>query len=1058
MKRRIIAAIITLTTVVGSIPNIASADTLIYAEDNFNDINEPREFLRKWSGLPVTTSVVADKNNGKAMRIATTETIGAVNAIYNLSSAIDSGVVKVSYSIKPGNDASTFAKITDRDGKSYAISFFSSDKKLCMGRFSSSDTYAVYADSYNNDEWYDIESIIDIDNQKAKTIITDSRGNIYKSLNNDFTYCSASKDENPTDISSFSFSIWSSVAAMSDIDDFRIEKVDFDMNLLTHNTGHIFGKDENTVIYAKLKNTTDCEKNINLLWTVKDEAGNTVKSGENKVSILGNSELEFPVSLSNIKFGIYTFEANASVDGITCSDSVDFSKILSSDNGEQNPNFGFSTHITRVKSPKEETEIMKKIGIAGVRDDFMSWNSAEKEVGIYNISQTGEESLDALENSNFENINMLGYGNVLRVNQVDNNGNIAEPSQIRAPRTDDEISAFGDYCAYMAGQSGKAFSSYEIWNEWDGSFNIDGLDAVQYTKILKEGYTRVKQVQPDAEVVGISGMEKNSNIKTVLENGGYDYFDAYSLHPYDRASYFPNGDWLASLRDKKNIVRNYEISNGLSTRKPLYLTEIGWSTALDYQVKPTNHRVVDEKTQAELMVRLAAFNEAYDLADKIYIYGFQNVGDSTNNEEDQFGVINSYKSHKGSFTAKPALVAISAMNKLMNGGITASEWESIENTEKKEKYINTAYGSKQITAYTECAYVFDRGASDDGIGNNLAVLWSDDGKDFILDLGTDTVDMYDIYGNKTQLRGAEGVYCIDVEDEIVYLVGDFTKFEETTDISCTIDTVSYDADKNIVTVSGTANGARSVPVSMYKGDRLVQTEICTVKNGRFSKIISPKEDGEYTICPGYLLENAVSTKSISVVRNVICESSLEQGIVVACENNIVTVSGSVRDFKEGEEVAVMVVPKNCSEFTMENIKFLDQLSLDEFGQFSSVFDIPQGLYSMDIYVNIASSEKISGSYSTNLYKAATLDVSEANDKITALTKLINSTSEGKSACIIIAQYDKNNKLISTASKTEILPADMTFARNCTFTTDKDANTAYIRAFVWTSFEEMIPLI
>ncbi|MFH0965735.1 MAG: hypothetical protein V2A58_17190, partial [Planctomycetota bacterium] len=69
---------------------------------------------------------------------------------------------------------------------------------------------------------------------------------------------------------------------------------------------------------------------------------------------------------------------------------------------------------------------------------------------------------------------------------------------------------------------------WEIWNE------PSGLAPAEYMKLLKEGYTVIKEEDPDAFVVGGGGLHSYAApyVETLFSLGALDFMDAYSFHGY----------------------------------------------------------------------------------------------------------------------------------------------------------------------------------------------------------------------------------------------------------------------------------------------------------------------------------------------------------------------------------------------------------------------------------------------------------------------------------------------------------------------------------------------
>lgn len=82
---------------------------------------------------------------------------------------------------------------------------------------------------------------------------------------------------------------------------------------------------------------------------------------------------------------------------------------------------------------------------------------------------------------------------------------------------------------------------YEVWNEWNGGLGHGGVgqSPVPYTDLLKRTYVAVKNADPDAIVIGgVTASVHLSWSAVVFDNGGGNFMDAYSVHPY---IYFPLG-------------------------------------------------------------------------------------------------------------------------------------------------------------------------------------------------------------------------------------------------------------------------------------------------------------------------------------------------------------------------------------------------------------------------------------------------------------------------------------------------------------------------------------
>lgn len=118
-----------------------------------------------------------------------------------------------------------------------------------------------------------------------------------------------------------------------------------------------------------------------------------------------------------------------------------------------------------------------------------------------------------------------------------------EPAWARKGATKGPIANYkdyGDFVAALASRYKGRIRAYEIWNEpnlgreWGGQ-----ADAVEYVKMLKEAYQRIKQVDPNAMVVS-AGLSPTTSwgenvpdeefLKRMYVAGAKPYFDVLGAH------------------------------------------------------------------------------------------------------------------------------------------------------------------------------------------------------------------------------------------------------------------------------------------------------------------------------------------------------------------------------------------------------------------------------------------------------------------------------------------------------------------------------------------------
>ena len=149
---------------------------------------------------------------------------------------------------------------------------------------------------------------------------------------------------------------------------------------------------------------------------------------------------------------------------------------------------------------------------------------------------------------------------------------------------------------------------------------------------------------------------------------------------------------------------------------------------------------------------------AQNKTDSIYWYCLENTMERGDRDYTEYDIEGNYglvgnKYDVVPYAAKPSYLAACAYNKIVGGGTYVS-------TVSKD-------GAK--------AYRFKKN------GRDAAVLWSEETEQNIcLDLGVNSVSVYDKYGNKLgDLKSDNGKFSFNAEFEPMYITGNFSKFESS---------------------------------------------------------------------------------------------------------------------------------------------------------------------------------------------------------------------------------------------------------------------------------------
>jgi hypothetical protein len=185
--------------------------------------------------------------------------------------------------------------------------------------------------------------------------------------------------------------------------------------------------------------------------------------------------------------------------------------------------------------------------LAGVKDlnvdmvrDFIAWSDVEIQKGVYDFTSS-DEKFNNLTSHGIEQLFIIYYSNCLYSNMPSNSG---YDCWLYVPRNAARFEifkkAFGNYTYEVVKHYKGKVKYFELWNEpnifWEPHIN-DELQATQYIALMKEGYTRAKEANPDAVILsaGIDTADMDlvkRYIEDYYKQGAKDYFDILAIHPY----------------------------------------------------------------------------------------------------------------------------------------------------------------------------------------------------------------------------------------------------------------------------------------------------------------------------------------------------------------------------------------------------------------------------------------------------------------------------------------------------------------------------------------------
>jgi hypothetical protein len=176
----------------------------------------------------------------------------------------------------------------------------------------------------------------------------------------------------------------------------------------------------------------------------------------------------------------------------------------------------------------------------------------------------------------------------------------------KPPADDAERVRYANYVYQMVSRYKDTFTVWEIWNEPNIPTFWPEPNVRDYTLMLIEAYKAAKKADPTCTILAASTSGPDLDfIKGIRANGGWDYCDGISIHPYSMfggplqqrldTTLRMHQEYIASLgargsaepdsefkvQGSKFKVQSSEFKNGKPgtlNSKPLWITEMGWTS------------------------------------------------------------------------------------------------------------------------------------------------------------------------------------------------------------------------------------------------------------------------------------------------------------------------------------------------------------------------------------------------------------------------------------------------------------------------------------------------
>ncbi|MFI5379232.1 MAG: beta-galactosidase [Tepidisphaerales bacterium] len=392
---------------------------------------------------------------------------------------------------------------------------------------------------------------------------------------------------------------------------------------------------EKPAFRAELRSLLSAPAEAALTWTILDWQRNELGKGSRKLELPPAGKalaVDIPSDgvPAGLKFVETRFELTAPGQQVAPVHAYWVAPMPAREDAKLQPEspFGMGVYLGRYGKQDME-EVARKARDAGVkwsREDF-AWSRIEPQPGKFTWDYY-DGLLDCANRNGITVYAIVGYW-----------------TPWSKQYTSEGVDQYVTYLRQLVARYKGRINQWEIWNEpniffWQGPKEL-------YAELLKKSYAAIKEVDPSAQVLGIStaGIDRNF-IDKMLKLGAP--FDVLTIHPY-RTKY----DDDAFISDLMKVSDQVKLPDG--KRRPVWLTEMGWATHTPHHVLGQDFQPVSQRTQAELIARVYLASIVSGIDPRTFWYDFRNDGDDPFYFEHNMGIMRRDGRPKPSYRAYAVL-------------------------------------------------------------------------------------------------------------------------------------------------------------------------------------------------------------------------------------------------------------------------------------------------------------------------------------------------------------------------------------------------------------------
>ncbi|NOJ47688.1 glycosyl hydrolase [Bradyrhizobium sp. WSM 1744] len=218
-----------------------------------------------------------------------------------------------------------------------------------------------------------------------------------------------------------------------------------------------------------------------------------------------------------------------------------------------------------------------------------------------------------------------------------------------------DIRFWREYVAGMVARYHSDIKYWEVWNEFNGSFAVDGSPEI-YAELVREASISAKKVDPTTKIgMSVANFDVRF-LDAAIKAGAAGHFDYICVHPYEILAGLRDGGEPTFL-NMTTTLRKMLDANKQPAGTPLWITEIG-------SLAPVKRDDVEDQAQVVALAKAYLLSIAAGFQ---RVFWFEARGPSYGNGKD-FGLIRS------DMTGRPSLDALGILAATLGPEPASAGW------------------------------------------------------------------------------------------------------------------------------------------------------------------------------------------------------------------------------------------------------------------------------------------------------------------------------------------------------------------------------------------------